>query len=100
MAISQQQKSESYVTVSEDGGMNFVGIDAVKLYQAAAVRIALGAYAKTGMQMNRGFTPTKMLATATSFTGKKYRRGEYLKAAEDLRQWCLTMTAALPVVEG
>jgi hypothetical protein len=41
-----------------------------------------------------------MLALATTFTGKKYRRSEAMKASEDVRTWAQTMKAALPKTEN
>jgi hypothetical protein len=64
--------------------------------QANTLHQALKFYAKTGMRMTRVAKPTAMLELATTFSGKKYKRGEYLKAAEDLSTWIETMRAALP----
>lgn len=54
-------------------------------YQRVAIAKALELYVKTGMLVNRAYTPTNMLKTASRLTGQKFRRGEYLKAAEALR---------------
>ena len=78
---------------------SFVGPDAVEFYAACVVAQALRFYAKTGIRVNRAYTPTAMLAKATSVTGKKYKRGEYVKAADDLTVWAQTMKAALPTTE-
>lgn len=102
MAIGPQDKTpESYLTYHKDGqASSFVGPDAVALFRAATIASGLRLYAKTGMRPNRMWTPTAMLAAATGITGKKYRRGEYAKAAEDVSKWVAEMKAALPVVEG
>lgn len=55
-----------------------------RTYQALAIRAGLRLYAKTGMKPNSAWTPTRMLKTAASITGKEYKRGEYIKAADDL----------------
>jgi hypothetical protein len=36
------------------------------------------------MKVNRAYTPSNMLATASHLTGQKFKRGEYIKAAEAL----------------
>jgi hypothetical protein len=83
------------------GGTTFAGLDAVNLFRAVHVASALRVYARTGMKMTRGATPSVLLAIAREYTGKTYKRGEYLQAAEDVRVWVETMKAALPVtVEG
>lgn len=57
----------------------------VDAYRAMVISGALRMYARTGMKVNRAYTPSAMLAAATSMTGVKYKRGEYLKAADDLK---------------
>jgi hypothetical protein len=74
----------------------FVGPDAVALFRATAIASGLRLYAKTGMKPNRAWSPTAMLAAATGITGKKYKRGEHQKAADDIKLWADTMSAALP----
>ncbi len=51
-------------------------------FQAIAIRQALILYAKTGIKANRAYTPTAMLAAAQRITGKTFRRGQYIQAAE------------------
>jgi hypothetical protein len=58
-----------------------------KLYQAAAVKVALRLYARTKIKVNRMYTPTNMLRTASKITGKEYKRNELIKAADDLELW-------------
>jgi hypothetical protein len=55
-----------------------------RTYQAVVVAKALKLYAKTGMKANRAYTPTNMLRTAGNITGKKYKRGQYMVAHDDL----------------
>lgn len=59
---------------------------AVRCYQALAVKVALRAYAKHKMQVNRAYTPKNMLATASAITGANYKVGDYLKAADDIEK--------------
>jgi len=54
-------------------------------FQALAIRHGLRLYAKTGMKPNRDWTPTAMLRVASQITGKKYKRGDYLRAADDIK---------------
>lgn len=95
-----EKPKESYVAVNQDGRPTaFVGPDAVNLFRAKTLASALRMYAKTGMLPTRGVSPTKMLQLARQYTGKEYRRGQHMLAANDIQVWIDTMTAALPVVE-
>jgi hypothetical protein len=82
------------------GGTTIYGPDGMKFFQAVQLAGALSLYAKTGMKPTRGVGITQMLALATTFTGKKYRRSEAMKASEDVRTWAQTMKAALPKTEN
>ena len=75
----------------------YSGSDATSLVRAIYAKNALSFYAKTGMKVTRAVTPTVLLQIATEYTGHKYKRGQYVKAAEDLDVWINTMRAALPV---
>jgi hypothetical protein len=88
--------NDSSITISA-GGTTFAGPDAVMLFRTAALASALGLYAKCGMIPTRGVTITRMLQSASAVTGKKYKRGEALKAQADLKTWCDAMKAAIPV---
>ncbi len=83
--------------VKTEGGTIFAGPRAVSVYQAIAVRRGLLTYAQTGMKLNRMWTPKAMLLTASSITGKAYKRGAYVKAAEDLQTWIDATRGAIPV---
>jgi hypothetical protein len=41
-----------------------------------------------------------MLKAATGITGKAYKRGQYVKAADDVKQWTDAMAAALPITRA
>lgn len=83
------------------GGVSLVGRDAVALMRARVLQSALRMYARTGMKANTAYTPTRMLAAASSITGKKYKRGAYLQAADDLGTWADVLHLSLPEsVEG
>jgi hypothetical protein len=90
---------DSFVQVN-GGSVAFIGHDAVHLYRAMVLASALKLYAKTKMLPTRGVSARAMLLHATAYTGKTYKRGEAMKAAEDVRVWVATMKAAMPVVEG
>jgi hypothetical protein len=61
-----------------------------RVYQALAVASALRTYAKTGLKVNTAYTPKNMLATATAITGKTFKRGAYIEAADALKAWADT----------
>lgn len=78
------------------GGIVFTG-DGITLYQASQLRSFLKLYAKTGMIPTRGVTITKMLKMASTFTGKTYKRGDAMKAHEDMHQWVEAAKASMPI---
>jgi hypothetical protein len=95
----REPEPESYIGLNEKGqAQSFVGPDAVALFRARVIASALRLYAKTGIKANRAYTPTNMLTAATSITGKRYKRGQYELAADDITAWADTMLAALPIV--
>jgi hypothetical protein len=67
--------------------ITFTGRDGVRTYQAIALKHGLILYANARIRPNRAWTPTKMLRLASTFTGKHYQRGEYLRAAQDVSEW-------------
>lgn len=89
--------TDSYIQYNA-GGTSLVGPDAVALFRAVTIASGLRLYAKTGIKPNRSWTPTAMLAAATGITGKPYKRGQFLIAADDVDLWASTMKAALPVI--
>jgi len=62
----------------------FSGEKEVDIYRAVVIKQALQLYAKTGMKVNRAYTPTAMLKAAEGITGITYKRGQYEKAASDI----------------
>ena len=97
MEYWKMSNDQSHIQVGV-GGTMFVGQDATNLFRAMSLASSHGLYAKCGMIPTRGVTITRMLAMATEYTGKKYKRGEAAKAQADVKIWCETMKAALPVV--
>jgi hypothetical protein len=51
------------------------------LYQMLAIKVALRAYAKHKMLVNRHWTPSRMMAQAERLCGCKFKKGNYLEAA-------------------
>ena len=90
---------DSEIVHHKSGGITLAGPDAVNLYRAITLRQGLVMYAKHKMLLTRGATPTFLLATATEYTGHKYKRGAYLEAAKGMDDWIATMKAALPVTD-
>lgn len=66
--------------------ISFSGENGMKVYTALVIASALDLYAKTGLRVNRAYTPTAMLAKANELTGHVYRRGQYAAAAAGLRE--------------
>jgi hypothetical protein len=88
---------KSEITIRKGGGMSIVGADATNLYRAVMLGQALRMYAKTKMLATRNATPSVMLRMAAEYSGKTYKRGQYVQAADDLQIWIDTMKAALPI---
>ena len=67
-----------------NGGTSFVGSD-VNIFRLTAIASALSFYAKTGMKVNRAYTPRAMLAAATDATGRTFKGAtKYTDAADAL----------------
>lgn len=58
-----------------------------QIYQAIALKTGLELYSKYRMKPNKAWTPKAMLATAERITGKTYKRGQFVRAIEDLSDW-------------
>lgn len=93
--------SNSEIAYRSSGGTSYVGPDAVNLFRAKTLVMALRLYAKARVIPNRHVTPARMLVLATEYTGKTYKRGEHAQAAEDVMTWVNTMAVAIPTtVDG
>lgn len=90
---------ESYIQYHRDGSTTFVGPDANRYFMAMTLWSALKLYGKHKIRVSRGAGPKWLLSQAKKYTGKDYKRGEYLVAAEDVKQWADTMKMALPTKE-
>jgi len=91
---------QSFLRVQDGKVTGYVGPEATEAFRAISIGSALKFYAKTGMKVNRVYTPTRMLAVASSMTGKTYKRGQYEQAGDDLIGWANEIKASLPIVEG
>ena len=69
--------------------------EAVACRQAEALISGLRFYAQWGLKPNPAYTPTFMLNLASQFTGKRYKRREFIRAADDVAVWLQNMKAAL-----
>jgi hypothetical protein len=63
---------------------SFSGEQGMLVYRARVIASGLRLYAKTKMKPNRAYTPTAMLKAASEMTGMTFKRGEYLRAAQEL----------------
>lgn len=77
----------SHIEHTQSGAVAFVGRDAVAIYRATVIESALRLYAKTGMRVNRAYTPAAMMRVAAEITGRKFKARDYLGAADALRAW-------------
>lgn len=90
-------KDDSKIVLHKGGGATIAGPDATEWYRASLLAASLDLYAKCGVIPTRGITGPRMLKMATRYSGKVYKRGEYTKAAADVRVWADTMKSALPI---
>jgi hypothetical protein len=87
--------TDSYIHYGK-GSTSFVGPDATHYFAALTLYHAIRLYAKHGIRPTRMVGPKQMLAMASRYTGKTYKRSELAKAADDVETWARTMRAALP----
>ena len=89
----------SYIEYNQ-GSTAFVGPDATAFFRAAVIVSGLRLYGRHKIRPSRCWTPTAMLTAATGITGKPYKRGAYLQAADDVERWAREMKAALPQIDN
>jgi hypothetical protein len=65
--------------------ITFSGPEQVNTFVAIALKHGLILYARTGMKPNRMWTIGNMLRKAGEITGKHYRRGDAMLAANDIQ---------------
>lgn len=66
--------------------VSFEGRGAVDVFAMAAIASALDLYARTGIRVNRAYTPRAMMAAATHHTGQTFKARDYAGAAAALRE--------------
>lgn len=72
---------------TESGSIIAEGKDAVNVFACLAVAQGLRFYAKTGMKINSAYSPSTMLKFVERTTGRKFKRGQYVEAAECLKEY-------------
>lgn len=72
--------------------VTFTG-EEVSVYAMITLKSALSLYAKTGMKVNRAYTPTAMMRTASRMTGRTFKARDYAGAIAALEE---TIEAARP----
>jgi hypothetical protein len=88
--------NDSHISVSR-GGTCFSGDDAVRLFQATALRSGIKLM-MVGIKPARGWTKRGALTTATMYTGKPYKVTQCAQAVADLTIWIENMKLAMPVI--
>ena len=72
-----------------NNGTTFQGSD-VGIFRAIAIASALRLYARSGMRVNRAYTPKAMLAAAEQITGQVFKgKNKYMAAAQALQDLSL-----------
>jgi hypothetical protein len=72
--------------------MVFAGPAGVAAFRAAQIKNMLRQYALTG-EARPGVTSGGLLKAAAEITGQKFKRGEYLKAADAIDAWLAVNSA-------
>jgi len=91
--------SDSRIEFRNGEAVGFIGKDAVAIYRATVIEHAIRFYAKTGMKVNRAYTPANMMRVASEITGLKFKARDYLGAADAIRAWRTDPANIPPVVE-
>jgi hypothetical protein len=89
----------SEITAHKGGGFTINGRDGMHYFRALNVRMGLSLWIKSGIRLTRAVGPTQLLALASEYTGKQYKRNQHQQAMEDLQVWIDTMKAALPFTD-
>ena len=72
------------MAIEEFNGGILISGDSTRVYQMMVVASALRLFAKSGLKVNRNYTPNAMMRAATHLTGKRFKAGDYVGAAEAL----------------
>ena len=81
---------------------SFTTPHSIEMYRMTVIRSALKLYIKTGMKVNRMYTPGNMVQAVADKTGKQYKKSKqgYAEAFNDLEAWLInnrTLTEELPL---
>ena len=70
---------------------SFTTPHSIEMYRMTVIRSALKLYIKTGMKVNRMYTPGNMVQQVSQKTGKVYKRGKagMTEALQDLETWLI-----------
>ena len=70
---------------------SFTTPHAIEMYRMTVIRTAMKFYIKTGMKVNRMYTPGNMVQAVAQKTGKTYKRGKngMTEALQDLEAWLI-----------
>lgn len=85
--------------ITHGDGYTLLTGDAITWYRACVLEQALRLYGNARILAVRGVKATDLLKMAAGITRKAYRRGDYLRAAADVKEWCDAMRAALPDID-
>lgn len=77
--------NQSYIETKDGIATSFVGEKGVDVFRLITLKSALS-LADKGIQCSRNVKKSSLLIIATEYTGIKYKRGEYLKAREDIEK--------------
>lgn len=101
--LTTNAKGFSMSSISYDANGNatsFNGLDAVKVFQAATMRSALGLL-KIGIKPNRAYTLTNVLRTASSITGQAYKgKKDIERARADLAAYVENGKRTIPATQA
>lgn len=89
---------QNSIQAHEGGGMSFTGPKAVAVYRATVIASGLRFYIKTGMRLNRAYTPKAMMEVAAEITGKKFKARDYAGAEAALTEWARAQASVINVV--
>lgn len=76
--------SQNEISFHGNGGAIYAGPKGVNVFRLRVLAGAIRLYAKCGVIPTRGVTISKMMKQAEADTGKKFKRGAYIEAAEAL----------------
>ena len=91
---------ENAIISHKGGGITFAGPVSADLVAATVLKSAMALYVKTGLKVNRLYTPSNMLKAASRITGKTYPRSKQAmgRALNDLAEWIEETRKTIPVI--